>query len=107
MNNQQICRLQKQSKEGTISITVPKKFVDVLGWNAKDEIICTLHGEKVVLEKNKNGILSFDDLQPEVQNLLMDCKTKDLNTLKFQWDIINGKPCLRIVGNERETDRSN
>lgn len=46
-------KLQKQTKDGTISMTIPKQFVDMFNWvpgdvvtvtfNTENEMILTLH----------------------------------------------------------------
>ena len=45
MKISQKVRLQKQTKDGTISMTLPKKIMDVVNWQAKDEVIVELDSE--------------------------------------------------------------
>ena len=54
--NIQKCKLQKQSTDGTISVTVPKKFIKILGWKPQDIVTFVLEGFQIKMFKDEEDV---------------------------------------------------
>lgn len=49
MQIEKVVKLQKQSKDGTISMTLPKMFADIYGYKPGDKIAVVLDTEQNIL----------------------------------------------------------
>lgn len=49
---EKLVKLQKQTKEGTISMTLPKFYCEFLKWNVGDSVKVVLDGERIIIEKD-------------------------------------------------------
>lgn len=56
MQIEKVVKLQKQSKDGTISMTLPKMFADIYGYKPGDKIAVVLDTEQNILFLKKSII---------------------------------------------------